>query len=330
MIYSKQKIRLKQTKFPFIALLFFALITSCKTKPIQLAITVNKSVVTDAVSSGSGLAFYKNAAYLVGDDASYIAVLPNGDSSSYARIPLQNTVFSDRMAKAVKHDLEAALVGTIGNESYLFAFPSGSLSPFRDTLFAINLESKKVGFACSLLPLFKAIKFKAGLNDHQLNIEGAAMGGDRLLLFNRGNNMAIIIAWTDFVQYVQKPTDAIPTFNLQKISLPVINNYAVGISGACTINKSEMLFTASLEETHDNIADGTIKGSYIGVLRINDQDEISLVALQQFNDDAGNTILDKLEAIEIIKQKGNNINALAMADNDDGKSKLFYLEILKQ
>lgn len=294
---------------------------------MDLGIIITKSVLTDAVSSGSGLAFYENVAYLVGDDATYIAMLPNADSNSYTRIPLQTTVNIDRIAKAVKHDLESALVGNVGNRPYLFAFPSGSLSPYRDTVFAIDLESKKLGFACSLLPLFKAIKLKAGLNDHQLNIEGAAMVGDRLFLFNRGNNMAIIIAWTDFVQYVQKPTDAFPTFNLQKISLPVINNYAVGISGACSINKKEILFTASLEETHDNIADGSIKGSYVGILCLNDQDEISLVALQQFKDKGGNIILDKLEAIEIIKQKGKNINALAVADNDDGKSKLFYLDI---
>ena len=323
---------MRKIKIPvaIVTMLYITTLSSCKNKTMEIGITITKSVVTDAVSSGSGLAYYNNTAYLVGDDAAYIAVLPNGDSSSYTRIPLQTTVNIDRIAKAVKHDLEVALVGNIGKESYLFALPSGSLSPYRDTVFAINLESKKVGFACSLLPLFKAIKLKAGLNDHQLNIEGAALVGDKLFLFNRGNNMAIIIAWTDFVQYVQKPKDAIPTFNLQKIYLPVINNYAVGISGACTINKKEILFTASLEETHDNVADGAIKGSYIGILRLNDKDEISLVALQQFKDAAGNIILDKLEAIEIIKQKGNNINALAMADNDDGKSKLFYLEILKQ
>ncbi len=312
-----------------IVLLYFTTLGSCKTKKMDLGISITKSVVTDAVSSGSGLAYYNNAAYLVGDDASYIAELPNADTGLSTRIPLQTTASFDRMAKAVKQDLEAALVGTIGNISYLFTFPSGSLSPYRDTMYAINVESKIVSFTCSLFPLYKAIKLKADLNDHQFNIEGAALVGDKLFLFNRGNNMVIIIAWTDFAQYVQNPKDAIPNFNLQKISLPVINNYTVGISGACAINNNEMLFTASLEETHDNIADGAIKGSYIGVLRINDKDKISLVALQQFKDVEGNIILDKLESIEIIKQQGNNLKALAIADNDDGKSKLFYLDIEK-
>ena len=310
-----------------VGLLYIALAGSCKTKTMQLNISINKSEVTDAVSSGSGLAYFDNKAYIVGDDASYIAVFPNAESNAYFRIPLQTNASFERIEKAIKHDLEAALVGIIEGEPFLFAFGSGSLSPHRDSLYAINLRSKVLSFRCSLLPLYKAIKLKAGLNDHELNIEGATLAGEKLILFNRGKNIVIIIEWTDFVQYIQRPLGTVPNFKLQKLSLPIINNYAVGISGACSINNKEILFTASLEETHDNFADGTIKGSYIGVLRLNDKDEISLVALQHFKDNTGNTILDKLEAIEIIKQQGNSIRAIAVADNDDGKSKLFYLDI---
>ena len=313
-----------------LAFLYIIAAGSCKTKQTGLSILIKKSVVTEAVSSGSGLAYLNNAAYLVGDDASYIAVMPNTDSNVYTRIALNTNAGIGRVEKDIKHDLEAALIGTIGKHPFLFAFGSGSLTPYRDTMFAIDLKNNSISFKCSLLPLYKAIKTKAAIKDHELNIEGAALAGGKLFLFNRGNNIAIIIAWAEFIKYIQEPMGLIPNFEFQKISLPVINNFSVGISGACAINKNEILFTASLEETHDNIADGTIKGSYIGVLRLNKQNEISLVSLQQFKDASGKIILDKLEAIEIIKQQGNSIQALAMADNDDGKSKLFYLDIVRK
>ena len=313
-----------------LAFLYIIAAGSCKTKQTGLSISINRSVVTNAVSSGSGLAYFNDAAYLVGDDASYIAVMPNTGSNVYTRIALHTNAGIERVEKAIKHDLEAALIGTIGKQPFLFAFGSGSLSPYRDTMFAIDLKNNSISFKCSLLPLYKAIKTKAAIKDHELNIEGAALAGEKLFLFNRGNNIAIIIAWAEFIKYIQKPMGLIPNFEFQKISLPVVNNFSVGISGACAINTNEILFTASLEEAHDNIADGTIKGSYIGVLRLNKQNEISLVSLQQFKDASGKIILDKLEAIEIIKQQGNSIHALAMADNDDGKSKLFYLEIVRK
>ncbi len=319
-----------QIRVIILGILYISAAISCKTKKMELTISINKSIITDAVSSGSGLAYFNNAAYLVGDDASYIAVMPNLDSNAFTRVLLNSNASSGRDSKAIKHDLEAAIIGTIGNAPYLCAFGSGSLTPYRDTMYAIDIKNNIVSFKCSLLPLYKAIKIKAGLNDHQFNIEGAALVGERLILFNRGKNIAIIITWADLVRYIQNPSGDIPEFKLQKIVLPIVNNFSVGISGACTINKNELLFTASLEETQDNIADGVIKGSYIGILRINNEDEITLTALQQFKDITGNTILDKLEAIEIIKHQGNKLYALAMADNDDGKSKLFYLTINKK
>ena len=190
------------------------------------------------------------------------------------------------------------------------------------------MQDETKSFKVSLLPIYAAIKKTAGLIAPELNIEGAAIAGERLLLFNRGNNFAVVFPWQLFAAYIQKQDSApVPEFKIVKFTLPVINNFPVGISGACALSNSEILFTASLEETKDFIQDGTIKGSYLGLLDLLSNGEIKLMALTPLKDDSGKILTDKLESIEVLKSDGKNTELVAVADNDDGKSKLFYMTL---
>ena len=306
-------------------LIFMAAALSCNKNGKFLSIKINKIMVTDAVPSGSGLAFYKNELFIVGDDAEFVAKF-SLNNFTYTRSNLFVNAHHQRIEKTVKPDLEAAIIGGINDEVFLFAFGSGGVSPYRDTLFAMNMQRPDKNFKRSLLPLYNSIKKTAGLKETELNIEGASKAGNKLLLFNRGNNLVIIISWKGFTAYL-KNEKAVPDLKVLKIPLPVINNFPIGISGACAINEQEILFTASLEETTDYINDGIIKGSYIGLLQIKNDTELYVVALTSLNDAAGKPIADKLESIEIIKRQGRNVEAVAVADNDDGKSKLFFLTL---
>lgn len=299
---------------------------SCKIKQQQLTVTVEKVFVTDVVPSGSGLAYFNDSIIIVGDDAEFIGRISS--DIQYTKSGLYLNASQNRIEKSLKHDLESATLATISQEKYLLAFGSGGISPFRDTLFAVNMQHANKSFKCSLLPVYNAIRNTAGLNEQELNIEGAAIAGENLLLFNRGKNNGIIISLKEFIQFIQsKNSTVLPDIKVVKLSLPVINNFPVGISGACALNDHELLFTASLEETKDFISDGTIKGSYIGLLRINKNSEIELVSLSPLKDASGNVIPDKLESIEVMKAKGRKVNAVAVADNDDGNSKIYYLNI---
>jgi len=303
------------------------LASSCKGRKADLDIKIEKSFITTAVSSGSGLANLNDSIFIIGDDAEYIGKLFVGDTQ-YRRISFYPSAPANRIDRALKHDLESGALGNIGNDTFLFAFGSGSISPLRDTLFALNVNDDSQGFRHSLSHLYNAIRLKTGLKADKLNIEGAAIANDKLVLFNRGKNCLITVPWQAFTQYIlqQHPSD-LPPFSILDISLPMVNNFQVGISGACALNENELLFTASLEETTDFTKDGAIKGSYIGILEWVNDTSVNLVSLTPLKNEDGNMVLDKLESIEMLKTKGNNIRSIAVADNDDGTSKIFYLNI---
>lgn len=294
-----------------------------------MKVEIEKVIITTAISSASGLALEGNTIWIIGDDVAYV-VKSNVDHTDFNRIKLYESATEHRIAKPVKYDLEACTLGEFEKEQYLFVFGSGCISPYRDSMFALNIKNIDQCFKRSLLPLYNAIRKKAALNENELNIEGAALSGDRLLLFNRGKNFIVLMPWKKFTVYVMnEAANDIPDFTIINIELPVVNDFQIGFSGACALNESELLFTATLEETSDPINDGPVKGSYIGLLQLLSDTAANLVSLTQIKSSNGNFITDKLEAIETIKISGNNISAIAVADNDDGTSKLYYLSINK-
>ena len=308
-------------------LLLFLLPLACNEKKAFLKIKIEKILITSAVSSGSGLASLNDSIFVVGDDAEYIGKISLTDTE-YRRIPFYPNAPANRIDRAIKHDLESGALGNIGNDKYLFAFGSGTISPYRDTLFVLNVYDEGKRSKYSLSTFYDAIRLKTGLKENELNIEGVAIINDKLLLFNRGKNFLVLVPWAKFTQYIlrQDLSDSLP-FAILNISLPMVNNFPVGFSGACALNESDLLFTASLEETKDFTKDGVIKGSYIGILELVNDTTVNLVSMTTLKNEDGNIVLDKLESIEVIKTKANNIRSIAVADNDDGTSKVFYLNI---
>lgn len=302
-------------------------ITACNRQPDGLAVVVNKIITTSAVSSGSGLAARDGFLYIIGDDVEYLAKISIDDQSA-SKIDLYPEAQQGRISKPEKHDLEAATWGVIGTDTFLIAFGSGGISPTRDTLFAINPDRPEMHFKRSLHQLYRSISLKAGLQPSALNIEGATIAGDQLILLNRGKNLFIMLSWRQFAAYITDSQETrLPSFRVISISLPVIDNFPVGFSGVCTLNGQQLLFTASLEETTDFIQDGAVKGSYIGVLDIR-SDSAVITAMTGLKNADGQPVTDKLESIEIISRHKDKIRAIAVADNDDGNSKLYYVDIM--
>ena len=308
----------------YLCFIIIAVMTGCNDENTPFDVVITESYVVDSISSGSAIAVEGDSAFIVGDDVNYLSVLNIKDRST-RKIMFDPTATSERVPKPLKHDLESCVTGKINDRNYLVAFGSGGISPMRDSVLVFEPDSGE-NFIASLDSFYKAVSKNAGLKNGELNFEGAALSGNRLMLFNRGKNFICVIDWNQMGDYIFRRNTTTPSFRIIPLDLPVVNGFQVGFSGACILNEQDILFTASLEETTNFIDDGAVKGSYIGMIEVRD-DTASITKLMQLKDDKGGVILDKLESIDIYRKTDSMISAIAVADNDNGSSKIFMVEI---
>src|SRR5688572_10405236 len=92
--------------------------------------------------SGSALAYHNGHIYIIGDDASYILVV---DSSLNPTDSIRAFKASEkRIAKETKPDTESIALVRKNNSAALLVVGSGSLSPYRDSCYLINLPGKEI------------------------------------------------------------------------------------------------------------------------------------------------------------------------------------------
>ena len=272
--------------------------------------------------SGSALEFRNNVLYVVGDDINYVLCLDN-DWNEINRIVLFE-FDGDRIPKPDKPDLECATI--IADVLYLMG--SGSKSPQRDVAFIVDLftgKIKKINTAA-----FYAI-FRDRKLVQEMNIEGFSVCKDQLLFFNRANTTQgnqLIITDTKIIEK-QLPNK----FKIIPINIAPLENIPLGISGACYDAIQDRLFlTASAEDTSNAYDDGKIIGSVLAIVD-NAYEQLTKPTLDIhpliYLDKVHSAFTEqKIESICITESKNNFYKCTLVADNDDGKSQLFEIEIL--
>lgn len=272
--------------------------------------------------SGSALEFYKNTLFVIGDDVNYVLCL-DVDWNEINRIKLFD-FDGERIPKPIKPDLECATI----IDEMLYIVGSGSKSPQRDVSFWIDLcnhnSVKKINTA-SFNNLFRERNFFK-----EMNIEGFTSCGDKLLFFNRATteqpNHLII---TDYNILKKKFPDK---FKVIPIEIDTLQGIQLGISGACYDAKNDILFlTASAENTSNAYDDGEIIGSVLAIVE-NASKQINQSELV-INNYIELDIIDisfskqKIESVCIVHSENKNFNLILVADNDDGMSVLFELNV---
>ena len=217
------------------------------------------------VSAASGLVAQGDLLYVVADDETHLAVY-GLDGSPRADVPLFAGALPDAHAERKRHkpDLEAL---TALPDGRLLAFGSGSTDRrARGALIdpARGLAVRSVDLA----PLYRVL----GAALPELNVEGATVLGDRLVLLQRGNGAARANARIDLdLARVLAAFDgdgslAEALIAIVPVPLPDLAGVPLGFTDAA-VWADRLLFTAAAEDTDDTYADGACTGSVLGELR---------------------------------------------------------------
>ncbi len=264
--------------------------------------------------SASGIEYYGGNLYLVGDNAPYFLVL----SSSFQ--PIRKIAYwpdtTAVISKEEKPDIESALLTEKNGKPMLLGI--GSLSSenrwpvFEWTIGEDSVKKKR------LFP--KAISFK-GIKE--INIEGSTRFREGLLFCNRGNlttKMNHLIFW-----------NGPEGFSVKEMRLPQTKSTA-GLSGLYYIREKDLLlFTASEEATFNATEDGKIGESYLGWIHDfsarSKEAVLQASGLLQLSAFAPEFKGQKIEGVcaEIVKD--NRYRLYLVADNDNGKSGIFKVDL---
>lgn len=279
----------------------------------------------DHYSSASGIEYFRNHYYVIGDDANNLLIL---DEAFNPKDSIQLYSFSEkRIPKAIKPDLEAI---TVTKNGTLLIVGSGSLAPTRNTAWIIDPVSKQKD-SIRLDIFYQRLKLN-GLEE--INIEGICSMPGSVVFSNRGSKgypkNHLIFTNEDFLK---------DQTNARLIIVPVGSNtdssFFNGVSGLAYSTKSDrLIITVSTEDTRNNMDDGAIGKSYLWIVKnisskkgwkaINPDEIIDLEAIDpKFNG-------QKIESVCITKETTRFLHLVLAADNDNGASSIFRLIVEKK
>lgn len=215
------------------------------------------------LSAASGMVVCGSALYVVADDAQCLGVFDLGTAEPGRLIPLiAGELPKDAVErKKQKPDFEILLALPCAGATRLLAMGSGSTSQrMRGAL--IDLPEHNAPASVRLIDLQALFAAIAPLVP-EINLEGAVLRSDQLLLFNRGN-----------MEYPASQIIAVPLAALleggpitaalhAELQLPTVSGVPLTVTDACLLESGHILLSAVAEATDNSYADGALVGAAI-------------------------------------------------------------------
>ncbi|OUJ72456.1 DUF6929 family protein [Hymenobacter crusticola] len=302
--------------------------------------TILRQLELPNLPSASGVEVVGDRAYIIGDDSPFLYCLDVHSFAAGAPVTLFETAHfsTGRIPKDLKLDLESMTVVPGSNgETNLLLFGSGATSA-RENGFWVELtadgRAAATVYPVSLAGLYAALRaaLPAGIT---LNLEAAAATQTELLLFQRtvgstAGNLVFHLPLLPTLEYLRHRQTQVPPVQTQFYLLPAIEGKPAGFSGA-TVFQDTLFITASVEDTGDAVADGTVLGSFIGILPSTESASRTApinLPLTQLVLPNGNPYRGKVESVAVRHvMRPGQYELLLVTDDDAGGSTAVVVEV---
>jgi hypothetical protein len=290
---------------------------------------VEKITELRSYSSGSGIAYFRNQIYMMGDDMSYVLVADTSFQSVDTIELLKSP--GPRIPKDIKQDIEAVALLRIKKSPSLLLLGSGSAEPHRTKGWVINVINKE-RHVLELAPFYK--RLLSGGKIKETNIEGVTAIPGGLILANRGNKSFpknyLVFTSHDFWE-----NQATADVRVIKLGTNTDTASFSGVSGLEYSSRSDcLLLTVSTENTYSTKADGTIGKSYLWLInnisakkRMTAINPDRVIDLEELDDRFKG---HKIESVCIVSENKSEYHLVLVADDDKGTSLLFKLCLKKK
>lgn len=304
-----------------------------RTFPLLYAAGANRTLDRPAhVRAGSGVAWLGERLAVVQDDAAFLALIDPATAAARA-IPLPATEggvrqFDDaRGNKHLKADLEACVTVPDAGAEVLLAFGSGSTERRERILVARGVDAAPEMVDAS--PLYALLRADREFSGSEMNVEGAALVGSSVRLFNRGNGaprggIAPVDASCDIplaplLAFLRDPAGPPPVpARVVQYAIGALDGLRLGFTDA-TSRGGSVLFSAAAEDSPDATRDGRVAGSVLGVF----DDEGGRWTLLRNAD--GTPFAGKVEGI--VPSRTHPDLLWAVVDTDDAARPSMLLEV---
>jgi len=280
---------------------------------------------------------------VVQDDASFLAVL-DGVGHPAAAVAVRDVplpardgvrLFDEgRGNKAHKLDLEACLVVDSEGGPLLVAFGSGSTAR-RDRVVLVDRPSSPEPHVTVVeaQALYAALRANVELSGGELNIEGAALAGNDILLLQRGNGAGTprgpaVDATARFdrdalLAYLRGASVCPSMHAVVAWDLGNVMGTRLTFTDGAALRGAWTGFLACAEASPDTTRDGPVNGVFIG--RLDDRRRIAELA--PIDDDHGAPLTDKAEGLAFAAADDDPRRAWLVIDRDDPSAPAELLEL---